>query len=127
MDILIAVCISIVIGFSIGFAIAWNKQKKRLEKGYNKWIEVKVINQHGIRIIVPVVKAIPIKGTSSYRINAEWQNPTNRKKYFFKKTFLLTDNSPTLIRKLNALESVSVIVYFDGTSQNYWFWMERPW
>jgi hypothetical protein len=128
MDIFIAVCISLVIGLIVGFAIAWYMQKTRLEEGYNKWREVKMVNQYGRRIDVPVAQVTRIKGTAKYQIYAEWQNPIKRReKYPFSRTFLLTDNSPTITYRLGSLSSVPLIVYFDEDTQNYWYWMERPW
>ena len=127
MDVLIAVCAGLILGFLIGYIIAWRKQKKRLEAGFNHWATVKTANEYGKRIAAEVIEAEPIKGNNTIRIIAEYQDPFTNAKYPFEKTFFKKAISPAFIQKLRRLESVSVLVYVDTTSLNYLFWMERPW
>ena len=127
MVIFIGVCAGIVASFLIGFSIAWRKQKKKLEPGYNQWAMVRTANEYGKRITAEVLEADPIIGTNTIRISAEYQDPFTNARYPFEKTFFKQNISSTFIQKLHRLECVSVLVYVYPDSRDYLYWMERPW
>lgn len=129
MDLFIAACIGLATGLIAGFASAWYIQKKRLEEDFNKWRVAKIANQYGLWITALVVDVIIRKGSYGYQIQilAQWQSPNTGDTFSFDKTFFAPHNFSASIRKLSSLTNVSVQVYFDKNSQNYWYWMERPW
>ena len=127
MDILIAFCLSLIVDLSVGFIIAWRMQKKRLEPGFNKWTNIKALNENGNRITVEIIDFKPIKGTNKLRIYTEYHNPFTNDRYPFNQTFFVNDLSPTFIQKLRRKTTTSVLIYPDITPPNSLFWMERPW
>lgn len=127
MDVLIAVCAGLIAGFLIGFIIAWRKQKKKLEPGFNKWKKMKALNEYGNRLTADVIDTEPINGTNKVRITAEYYNPITNARYTFQQTFSVKDKSPTFIQRLHRLATVKVLVHPDTAPPNHLFWMERPW
>ncbi len=127
MVVFITVCAGIMAGFLIGFSIAWRKQKKKLEPGYNKWAMVRIANEYGKRITAEVLEAEQIIGTNTIRISAEYQDPFTNARYPFVKTFFRQNISPAFIQRLQRLECVTVLVYVYPDSLDYLYWMERPW
>ena len=127
MDVLIAVCAGLILGFLIGYIIAWRKQKKRLEPGFNKWAEIKAVNEYGHRITAEVIDAKLIKGTDEFSIIAEYYDPFTSARHRFQQAFLVEGKSRAFIQKLLRLENVNVLVYPGAASQISPYWMERPW
>jgi hypothetical protein len=119
--------VCLIVGLGVGFIIAWRMQKKRLEAGFNKWTNIKTLNEYGNRLTAEVIDVKRINGTNKFLIKAVYQDPLTDTRYHFKKAVLVKDKSPAFIQRLQRITTVSVLVHHDTTPTNGLFWMERPW
>lgn len=127
MDVFIACFSCLIVGLIVGFTIAWRKQKKRLEAGFNNWAQVKTLNEYGNRITADVRGIRLINGTNKIQIHAVYEDPFSDISYSFRKTFLVRDTSPAIMQRLQRIQTVRVLVHRDTTPTNGLYWMERPW
>ncbi len=115
---------------TIGFAIAWTKQKKKAdekEEGYNRWQQMMELYAQGTRVYGVITEPPSSKeiqpGIIGYKITAQFQVPGTRQTYIRSQTFLVDTQyiiNPQVPDKGSKITALHV---FDKDL----FFMDRPW